>query len=96
MSEDRFLDGVREDARQLQFEADDAMWTRLSARIRERIAAPTVVELLARWFRPIAASLGAVAILASAGLTMIGSSDPAVPADQAQITMAGDVYSVGE
>lgn len=96
MSEDRFLDRVREDAKELQFQADDAMWTRLTARIRERIAAPTVAELLARWFRPIAVSLGAVAIAASAGLTMIGSSEPALTAEQAQITMAGDVYDVGE
>lgn len=94
MSEDRFLDRVREDARQLRFEGDDLMWSRLSARIRGRIATPTVVELLARWFRPIAASLGAIAIVASVGLTMIG--EPAVSSDEARITMAGDVYSVDE
>ncbi len=44
----------------------------------------------------VAASLGAIAIVASAGLTMIAPGDSTVAADQAQITMAGDVYSVGE
>lgn len=98
MSEDRFLDRLRADARQLRYEPDDgAVWTRLSARIRQRIAEPTVIELLARWFRPVAASLAAVAIVASVGLTLIDSNDFTVlDSDQVEIAMAGDVYSVGE
>lgn len=98
MSEDRFLDRLRADARQLRYEpADDAVWTRLSARIRQRIAEPTVIDLLARWFRPVAASLAAVAIVASVGLTLIDSNDSTIlNSDQVEIAMAGDVYSVGE
>lgn len=98
MSEDRFLDPLRADARQLRYEpADDAVWTRLSARIRQRIAEPTVIDLLARWLRPVAASLAAVAIVASVGLTLIDSNDStALNSDQVEIAMAGDIYSVGE
>ena len=98
MSEDRFLDRLREDAQPLRYEpADDFVWTRLSARIRQRIAEPTVIDLLARWFRPVAASLAAVAIVASVGLTLIDSNDStAIESDQVEIAMAGDVYSVCE
>jgi len=98
MSEDRFLDRLRADARPLRYEpADGAVWTRLSARIRQRIAEPTVIDLLARWFRPVAASLAAVAIVASVGLTLIDSNDSTtLNSEQVEIAMAGDVYSVGE
>ena len=97
MSEERFLDRLREDARQLQYEpADDALWTRLAARVRDRINEPTVIEILARWFRPLAASVAVIAIVASVGFTLFESSDPAMNADEVQITMAGETYSVGE
>jgi len=98
MSDDKFFDRLREDARQLRYEpADDAVWTRLPARIRQRIAEPTVIDLLARWFRPVAASLAAVAIVASVGLTLIDSNDSTtLSSDEVEIAMAGDVYSVGE
>jgi hypothetical protein len=98
MSEDRFLDRLRADARQLRYEPDDDfVWTRLSARIRQRIAEPTVIDLLARWFRPVAASLVAVAIVAGVGLTLIDATDStAMNPDSVEISMAGDIYSVGE
>ena len=98
MSEDKFLASLRQDARELRYEpGDDAMWTRLAARIRRRIAQPTVMELLATWFRPVAASVAALGIVAAIGLTFIDSSDStAMVADPVEISMAGDVYSVGE
>ena len=64
MSDDRFFDRLRDDARQLRYEPDnDAVWTRLAARIQGDIQSePTVSQLLARWFRPAAASLAALSI----------------------------------
>ncbi len=98
MSEDRFLDRLRDDARQLRYQpADDFVWTRLSAQIRARIAQPTVAELLAAWFRPVAVSVVALAVVASIGLTWIESSDStSMNSDTVEISMAGDVYSVGD
>jgi hypothetical protein len=98
MSEDRFFERLRREARQLRYQpADDFVWARLSARIRERISQPTVAELLAAWVRPVAASLAALAIVASIGLTLIERSDSTLMSSEVvEISMAGDVYSVGE
>ena len=97
MSEDRFFERLRNDARQLRYEGDDVMMSRLAARIRGRIAEPTVVEILARWFRPVAASLAALAVAASVGLTLLETNDAiSLDGDQVEIAMAGDVYGVGD
>lgn len=105
MSEDRFFDRLREDARPLRFEPDDFMTTRVAARIRERIQAPaTASQVLARWFRPLAASLSAVALAATIGIVWIDRSgmpdlqQPTVESLSAtntiEISAGGDVYRV--
>jgi len=105
MSEDRFIDRLREDARPLRFEPDAFMTTRVAARIRERIQTPaTASQVLARWFRPLAASLSALALAATLGIVWIDrtSSDvqqqPTVESLSAtntiEISAAGDVYRV--
>lgn len=51
---DDFLERVRQEARSLRYEPDDAVvWDRLAARIEARIQspAPSVVSILAGWFR---------------------------------------------
>ena len=71
--EDRFLERLRSDAKQLRFEpADDVFWNRLSARIRERISVspPSVAELLSRWIRPVVATFSAIAL---AGIVTIAA-----------------------
>ena len=48
---DNFLDRLRTDARQLRFEPDEMMSTRIAARVRERIAAESdtaIAQILAR------------------------------------------------
>jgi len=103
MSEDQFLDRLREDARQLQFEPDAFMTTRIAARVRARIeAAPTVSLFLARWLRPIAASLSALALVACVGVAWVeqhstnGASLDSLSASNAmEISVDGDTYSVG-
>ena len=105
MSEDRFFDRVREDARPLRFEPDAFMTTRVAARIRERLQPPaTASQVLARWFRPLAASLSAVALAATVGIVWIERSStpefqqPTVESLSAtntiEISAAGDVYRV--
>ena len=73
MTDDKFFERLREDAQQLRFEPEDgAAWTRLAARIQERVQAPpTAASLLAGWFRPIAASLAAIALVAALSVQLI-------------------------
>ena len=105
MSEDRFFDRLREDARPLRFEPDGFMTTRVAARIRERIQTPaTASQVLARWFRPLAASLSALALAATLGIVWIDrSSTPDTPqptveslsaTNTIEISAGGDVYRV--
>lgn len=69
MSKDRFLERVRSEAQQLRYEPSDVAMTRMSARIRARVAAaPTASQLLANWMRPLTVSLGALAVAASLGV----------------------------
>ena len=105
MSEVRFLERLREDARNLRYEPkDDAIWTRLPAKIRARIQAQplTASQLLASWFRPIAASLTAVALAATIGLAWFerpsatSALNETVSASGVDIQMDGDLYRVGD
>lgn len=68
MSEDRFIERLRDEAQQLRYEPDDVAVTRMSARIRARIAAPTVSEMLANWLRPLTVSLSAIAFVSALGI----------------------------
>ena len=74
---DKFFERLREDAKHLRYEpADGAAWTRLAARVSERVhAQPTVSQFLARWLRPIGASVAALALAATIGVTWI-ETDP--------------------
>lgn len=80
MSDDRFLERLRHDAQQLRCEpADDALWTRLTARVRERIrAVESPAGFLAQWFRPVAAAFVALALVA--GLSVMWIEQNAEPA----------------
>jgi hypothetical protein len=104
MSEHRFLERLRDDARSLRFEPkDDAIWTRLPAKIRARVQSQplTASQLLATWFRPIAASLTAVALAATIGLAWFERPSAATSAETnvsagVDIQMDGDLYRVGD
>lgn len=98
MSEDRFFERLRNDARRLQYEpADDFVLARLSSRIRARIQRPTVLQFLAGWIRPLAASLSALALAATIGLAFFDSTDVmSIGNDTVEVSMGGDVYSVVE
>ena len=103
MSDERFLNRLRDDARSLQYVPDDdAIWTRLPAKIRARIAArpATAAQLLATWFRPIAASLTALALAATLGLAWFESprdtSTESISSAGVDIQMDGELYRVGD
>ncbi len=105
MSDDRFLERLREDARPLRYTpGDDAIWTRLPAKIRARLhsAPASASQLLAAWFRPIAASLTAIALVATIGLAWSEQPRETTPttdtisANGVDIVMDGDLYRVGD
>jgi len=104
MTEDRFFERLRDDAAQLRYQPqDDFVWTRLSARIRERVQhPPNVSQMLARWFRPIAASFVMLAIAAVATLGWVDRAHESTYAAEAmashpvEITVDGDTFSLTE
>jgi hypothetical protein len=95
--DDKFFERLRADAAGLRYRPDDATLARIRARIHERITPrPGVLELLAAWFRPLAATVTAVVIAAVIGVTAIDRSDAVVYDEAVEISMAGGTYSVGE
>jgi hypothetical protein len=103
MNDDRFFEGLRDGARPLRYEpADDAIWTRLPANVRARIASRplSAAQLLASWFRPIAASMTAIALAATLGLAWFGqprdTSADSMTSSGVDIVLDGDLYRVGD
>ena len=100
MNDDNFLERLRGDARRLRYEPDDLAWVRLQARVRERIAAyPTVSQLLASWFRPLATSLAALSLVAALGTAYYVETRDQVTLDSlaassVEISVDGATYSV--
>ena len=94
--DDTFFERLRADARPLRHEPDAPAMTRIRARIRERIERPaTVTELLAAWFRPLAAALTAVALAAAIGVFAVNTPNDAALGDTTvEISMAGETYRV--
>ena len=101
MNDDNFLERLRGDARRLRYEPDDFAWVRLQARVRGRLtAAPTAAQFLASWFRPLAASLAALSLVAALSTAYYtGSSHDQVTVDSlasnsVEISVDGATYSV--
>jgi hypothetical protein len=99
MNDDNFLERLRDDARQLRYEPDDVAWVRMQARLRERIAHPTAAQFLASWFRPLAASLAALSLVAALGTAYFVQTRDQVTLDSmasssVEITVDGATYSV--
>jgi len=107
MSEDSFLERLREEAAGLRYEPENpAAWTRLSARIRHgvltRSQPVTVVQLLARWFRPVVLSLAALALVSTLGVQWFETShdtmsvEAVMATNNVEISIDGDIYSVAD
>jgi hypothetical protein len=97
MTDDKFFDRLRNDARALRFEGDDFMSARIAARVRERVTRPpTVAQFLAAWVRPIAASLAALVISVTIGLVSLQRNQQAnesISSNPIEIAMAGETLS---
>ena len=109
MSEDRFFERLRAEAAPLRYEPqDDAMWTRLQARIRDRIEhpQPDVAQMIAGWFRPLLASLAALTLVtafsvgyyerAQDSVDSGASIDSLAQTSSIDVSIGGDTYSVAE
>ena len=104
-NDDKFLERLRAEARPLRFEPDDMMATRIAARVRERIAAEAqagIAQVLARWFRPVVASLATLALVAALGVQWLEQSrdvppvslDSLTSTQTVDISVGGDTFSV--
>lgn len=102
---DDFLERLRPEARQLRFEPDEMMATRIAARIRDRIAAESqvgIAQVLARWFRPVVVSLATLALVAALGVQWLEQSrevpvtslDVLTSTQTVDISVGGDTFSV--
>ncbi|HXA19452.1 MAG TPA: hypothetical protein VN380_20845 [Thermoanaerobaculia bacterium] len=102
---DDFLERLRPEARQLRFEPDEMMATRIAARVRERIAAESqagIAQVLARWFRPVVVSLATLALVAALGVQWLEQSrdvpvtslDALSSTQTVDISVGGDTFSV--
>lgn len=102
MTDDKFFERLRDDARPLRYEGDDFLSARIAARVRERINRPlTVAQLLAAWMRPVAASLAALVLCVTVSLTWSArNQEPAdttiAASNPIEIAMAGELYGVGD
>lgn len=103
MTDDKFFERLRDDATPLRYEPDDVALTRLSARVRERVAAaaaPTAAQLLARWFRPLAVSLAALSLIAALSVGWYERNqqqvtlEAAMDTDPVEISVDGTVYTL--
>ena len=93
--DDKFLERLRGDAAMLRHRVDDATLARIRERIHERIAPkPTVLEVLASWFRPLGFGLAAIALAAAIGLSL-NFDVPSLAGPPVEIGMGGDTYRVG-
>jgi len=105
MTDDDFLDRLRGQAQALRFEPDDMMTTRIAAGVRERIATESqagIALVLARWFRPVVASLATLALVAALGVQWLEQSreapvttlDALTSTQSVDISVGGDTFSV--
>lgn len=95
-NQDDFLARLRGHTSELRYQVDDATLARIRARIHERIAKPTVAELLAAWFRPLVAAAAAIALAAAIGIAAVQNSEPGFGESPFEITMGGETYRAGD
>ena len=93
--DDKFFERLRGDAMPLRYRVDEETLTRIRERIYERIAPkPTIAELLASWFRPLAATLATFALAAAISLA-VNRSEASLGDQPVEIVMGGDTYVAG-
>lgn len=94
---DDFLARLRHDARPLRHQPDQKTLERIRLRIQERIAPqPTLAELLAAWFRPLAATAVAIALAAGIGVVALRNDVDRALNSGIEISVDGDSYRVAD
>jgi hypothetical protein len=98
---DDFFERLRADARPLRHEPDQAALARIRARIRARIEPqPTVLEMIAAWFRPVLATVALVASIAVFTWNETREEPalevPLLEVGAPEIVMGGETYRVGD
>jgi anti-sigma factor RsiW len=98
MTDEQFFERLRGDASRLRHQPDPFTLARIRARIRERLQRPTVPQLLAAWFRPLAFTLSAIGLAAAIGIAAVDTNDNGTTLSDSgvEIVMAGETYSVGQ
>lgn len=98
MTDDPFFAQLRNDARPLRHEPDEATLARIRANIQAHLVrrSPTVAELLAAWFRPLAATAAALALAAAIGTSILNSNDLSIGDAGIEISMGGESWRVGD
>ena len=105
MTDDNFLEQLRDEARQLRFQPDDVMTTRIAAHVRARVADDAqdgVAQILARWFLPVVASLATLGLVATLSVGWLEQShdlpasglDALTSTQTVDISVGGDSFSV--
>ena len=105
MTDDPFFARLRKDARPLRHEPDEATLARIRVRIQSHLnrnqpqptrMPPTVVQMLAAWFRPIVAAAAAIALAAAIGINVVRSDSVSLSDTAVEISMAGETWRVGD
>jgi hypothetical protein len=98
MTDDPFFARLRNDARPLRHEPDEATLSRIRTRIQSHIenTQPTVAQLLAAWFRPIVASAAAIALAAAIGINVVRTDSFSLSDTVLEISVGGETYRVGD
>ena len=95
--DDKFFERLRADARTLRHQPDERTLARIRARIHDRIAPkPTVVELLAAWFRPLAMTAVAIALAAGIGVITLDRNDVTFGEEAIEVTVEGETFRVAD
>lgn len=98
MTDDPFFARLRNDARPLRHEPDEATLARIRANIQSQIGKTqqTVAQMLAAWFRPIVATAAAIALAAAIGINVVRSDSFSLSDMVIEISMGGETYRVGD
>ena len=100
MTDDPFFAKLRNDARPLRHEPDEATLSRIRAGIHSHLNGrheqPTVAQLLAAWFRPIVASAAAIALAAAIGINVVRTDSISLSDTVLEISVGGETYRVGD
>ena len=98
MTDDPFFAKLRNDARPLRHEPDEATLSRIRARIQSHIekTQPTVAQLLAAWFRPLVAGAAAIALAAAIGINIVRADSFSLSDTVLEISVGGETYRVGD